>query len=71
MDGILVALDAFTCTVDGVLYNVSKGNTVRQGHPLVTGREILFGDYAIDYDYDEPKAVKAAATKAPDKGANS
>lgn len=61
MAAILVALDSFSCTVDGNRYDVSKGATVREGHPVIAGRESLFGPLVPHYEHVAPKAAPAKA----------
>jgi hypothetical protein len=58
---VYVATESFSCDLDGVPVNVTKGITrVREGHPLLRGREQLFTvDDQIDFDLVE------AATAAP------
>lgn len=51
-DTILVVRESFVYAGG----RVNKGQLVRVGHPLITGRESLFVPLVVDYDLDEPVA---------------
>jgi hypothetical protein len=70
---ILVAKNSFSTEVNGVPQAVTKGETFREGHPVVEGREELFEPFTIDNDLEQAtaapgekrhrsKAKKSAAT---------
>lgn len=59
-DGIYVATCGFTCKLGDADYSIAKGTTVRAGHELLTGREELFVDFEVDYEYNEPEGKHAA-----------
>lgn len=59
MSGIFVPRDSFAVEIDGVRYVLHKGVTrVRQGHPVMVGREDLFEPITVDLEVE-------AATAAP------
>lgn len=60
--GILVATSAFAATVDGRNYVIRRGDTIRDGHPLVKGRENHFAPFTISYELPE-KPQKPAKPK--------
>lgn len=60
MSRIYVALSSFACEESGESYHVNAGSTVREGHPLLAGREDLFGPLAIDFEYEQPVKKVAA-----------
>jgi hypothetical protein len=50
---IYVARESFSAELDGVPVAVVKGQTrVREGHPLLDGRESLFEPVTVHYDVD-------------------
>ena len=55
---ILIATESFIARVDGVDHTIQAGITrVREGHPLLVGREHLFR--AIDAHYEVEQATQA------------
>lgn len=56
---IQVAKDSFSATIDGVPYAVNKGERVREGHPLLKGREALFEPVDLKVHYDIEQATAA------------
>lgn len=78
-DDVYVARESFVTDLDGERITVRKGKTrVREGHPLLRGREHLFKPVDVQYDVEtarqeptppppapapEPVAKKAAAKK--------
>lgn len=51
---IFVAAESFSTTLDGVPVAVVAGQTrVREGHPLLEGREQMFKRLTVHYDVDE------------------
>ncbi len=55
---IFVAREGFSGTVDGVPFNVNVGQTVREGHPILTGRSIYFEEATkADFEWDDPKVT--------------
>lgn len=54
---IFVARESFTTVFNGSPISVLKGVTVRDGHPLLAGREMYFNPQKVDYELefeDEP-----------------
>lgn len=54
---IFVALDSLSADVDGVHFVVHKGDTVREGHPILEGRDNFFEvrKNEAKYEYEAPK----------------
>jgi len=51
---IYVAKESFSTVLDGDEVTVQKGRTrVREGHPLLAGREHLFEPQAVDYEVEQ------------------
>jgi hypothetical protein len=68
MNDIFVAKSTFTCTVDGKRCTVRKGSTmVRQGHPVLKGREHLFEPVTPSPGFDVPEKQPKKATKKQKK----
>ncbi|MDH5278196.1 MAG: hypothetical protein OEW53_04025 [Actinomycetota bacterium] len=56
---IYVATQNFTTDYDGVPVSVTAGVThVREGHPMLLGREVFFKELEVEYEME-------AATAAP------
>jgi hypothetical protein len=50
---IFVAKESFSALLDGVPISVSAGVTrVREGHPLLNGREMFFEPLTVHYDVE-------------------
>ena len=62
MAGILVATAGFSCEVDGTHHVISKGTTVREGHPILKDRENFFRPFVVDMEYT-PAPAKTAPPK--------
>lgn len=62
--GILQCTTAFATTVDGRKYVLRGGDTVREGHPVVKGREVYFAPLTVDYELPE-KPQKPAKNEKP------
>lgn len=61
--GILVAKSSAQLLFDGSRVNIRKGvTTVREGHPLLRGREHMFEPITVTYDV--PIEAAAARPKA-------
>lgn len=59
---IYVATESFTVALDGVEHKIGAGKTrVREGHPLLKGREMYFKE--LDVQYDVERATKAPGEK--------
>lgn len=73
MADIYVANAPFTTVIDGVHYNVVAGATVREGHPLLEGRDELFNPFKVDFETDAEAEVgkHAAPDEAPAPAAES
>lgn len=55
---IFIATDSFVTSLDGVDVTVSKGFTrVREGHPLLRGREHLFEPLTVHYEVEQATAA--------------
>lgn len=60
--GILVARQSFTAELDGVPVSVVRGVThVREGHPLLEGREELFEPVTVHFEVNS--AAPAGETR--------
>jgi hypothetical protein len=57
---IFVARASFVCDLDGESVHVPRGATVRDGHPLLEGREDLFGPLTVDFEHHETRKPAAA-----------
>lgn len=51
-DDVVVAKATFFYEQDGVSELVPRGATVRVGHPMLDGRENMFGPVTVDFDLD-------------------
>ncbi len=63
---IYVAREGFSGTLsDGVPFNVNVGQTVREGHPILKGREMYFvvADTA-DFEWGEPNGSSPRPRRA-------
>lgn len=60
---IFVARQAFSAHLDGVPVVVTPGDTVREGHPLLKGREQYFAVQRVKYEHREQPVKKAAPRK--------
>ncbi len=58
MEGkIFVAVESFGLEIDGVPHTISKDVTrVREGHPILEGREHLFKELEVQYDIEDTTA---------------
>jgi len=68
MSGIFVPRDSFAVEIDGVRYVLHKGVTrVRQGHPVMVGREDLFEPLTVDLEVESATAApgEQRATRRP------
>lgn len=55
---IYVAIQSFTTLLDGAEIAVQRGRTrVREGHPLLRGREHLFEPLKVDYEVEQMTAA--------------
>lgn len=59
---IFVAREGFSGTVDGVPFNINVGQTVREGHPILTGRSIYFEE-ATKADFEWADSTQATTAK--------
>lgn len=48
MARILVAKVGFSCEIDGQLVIITRGMTVREGHPVLESREDYFEPLVVD-----------------------
>lgn len=61
MEGkVYQAKGPFLVSVDGHQVAVQRGTTVREGHPLLSGREHLFEPFTVDFEWT-PAAVSRPA----------
>ena len=51
---IYQAREPFLANVGGVQLAIQRGTTVREGHPLLAGREHLFEPFTVDFEYGPP-----------------
>jgi hypothetical protein len=56
-DDILVAKESFSTEINGVPRAVTKGETFREGHPVVEGREEMFKPFKIDNEIETATAA--------------
>lgn len=62
-NGLVRAKEGLFFDLDGVPYVVTKGQTVREGHPMLRGREASFEPFTPDYDWGKsPEAVEDGPT---------
>jgi hypothetical protein len=55
---IYIAKESFATEYDGVPISVVAGHTrVREGHPLLRGREHLFEPLGVDYEWEQATAA--------------
>lgn len=55
---IYVAKESFSTEVDGVPVQIHAGRTrVREGHPIMAGREHLFELLTVDYEVEQMTAA--------------
>lgn len=59
---IFVAKQAFSVIIDGSPIVVSPGDTVREGHPIMVGREFFFAPQRVKFEH-MPPAKKPAPKK--------
>lgn len=65
---ILVATTTAQVTIDGQEVLIVAGKTtVREGHPVLAGRESLFEPLRPVYDYEEPAEVPSVTKPARGK----
>lgn len=62
---IFVATDSVLTDVDGENVYITAGQTAREGHPILKGREAMFVPLQVDYDLPEPEPKAAARPPAP------
>lgn len=57
-ESLLQASDTFHFVgPDGIPVVVNKGDIVRIGHPMLSGRESLFAPLVVDFEHDAPTRV--------------
>lgn len=66
---ILVCNTSFVYEHDGVEGVVNKGTTVREGHPILKGREHNFVPFVVDMEYTKPAPAPKVSVK-PKGGAS-
>jgi hypothetical protein len=59
---IYVAKDSFACTFEGEQLSVAKGDTAREGHPLLEKFPHLFAPQKVKFEH-LPPPKKAPARK--------
>lgn len=64
MADIYVAVESVLTEVDGQNVYITAGQTAREGHPIMKGRDALFEPFKVDYEVDEAPAPKRAAPAA-------
>lgn len=65
MTEIYVAHSSFATQVDGVTVIVRRGNTVREGHPLLEKHAPLFWPIKATFEYTPPQKPTVAPPKLP------
>jgi hypothetical protein len=53
-NGLVRAKEGLIFDHDGVPYVITRGQTVREGHPMLRGREASFEPFLPDYDWGRP-----------------
>lgn len=64
---VFVAIESFGCEVDGNEFNVSKGERVREGHPVLRAQPQNFEPADRHVDYEWETAAESTAT-TPKRG---
>jgi hypothetical protein len=54
---VLVAKRSFSVDINGTPRSVRRGETFRKGHPVVEGREHLFGPFKVDNEIEQATAA--------------
>lgn len=62
---ILVAKHSFSTEINGVPRAVTKGETFREGHAVVEGREELFEPFSVDNDIEQATAAPGEKRSRP------
>lgn len=62
---IFVATDSVLTDIGGENVYITAGQTAREGHPILKGREAMFIPLQVDYDLPEPKAPAKTPAPAP------
>ena len=62
---IFVATDSVLTDVEGSNVYITAGQTAREGHPILKGREAMFIPVQVTYDLPEPKAPAKTPPPAP------
>lgn len=55
-DEILVAKESFSTEINGTPRVVTKGETFREGHPVIEGREEMFESFKVDNELETATA---------------
>lgn len=63
---IYQAKGPFLASVDGTQMAIQRGTTVREGHPLLAGREHLFEPFTVDFEYGPPADQPAEPPTDPE-----
>lgn len=64
---VFVAVESVLTEFEGRNVYITAGQTAREGHPIMKGRESIFAPQQVDWELPEPDAAPAA--KAPSKAA--
>lgn len=56
-DEILVAKESFSTEINGTPRVVTKGETFREGHPVIEGREEMFEPFKVDHELEQATAA--------------
>lgn len=67
---IYQAREPFLANIGGVSVAIQPGTTVREGHPLLAGKEHLFEPFTVDYEYEPPSAKPTGGDPAPARSAS-
>jgi hypothetical protein len=60
---VFVAKTSFTCLFDGEQVMISRGDTVREGHPLLADFEMFFAPQRVKFEHKPPATKKAVPRK--------
>lgn len=62
---VFVAVESVLTEFEGRNVYITAGQTAREGHPILKGREAMFIPLQVDYDLPEPKAPAKTPAPAP------
>lgn len=66
---VFVAVESVLTEFEGSNVYITAGDTAREGHPILEGREAIFAPQQVTWDLPEPKAQSKPAPAAAKKQA--